>query len=549
MTNSDEQRDPLEILFTEFLARKRRGDSIQVEDFASEHPDQAEEIRDLFPTLEALEKARTSDITSNPLQSHENITAGEEITGGLLLGEYRLLREIGAGGMGIVYEAMQESINRRVAVKVLPQEFTQQEVRRGRFQQEARTVAKLSFRNIVPIYDFGVSDNRYFFAMRLIEGVGLDWVILRMSENHQPLTSTEVIQHFQEQGTPLTDANPEVEDEDSLACEFNFSTSSHADQQEKHKWILRQDSWRQIARIGLQAARALDHAHQAGILHRDIKPGNLLLDGDGVIWITDFGLAKSENEISLTGADDVVGTLRYISPERFHGQVDARSDIYALGLTLIELCIGRSVFAQSGRSELIRNIMEGNVIAPREINPQIPVALENILLKATAKNPAQRFQSAADFADDLRAYSRGSRIKSSKSASGRQWLKVLRKHWVTFLLGSVCLIQAAILFAPRSVFFQNRPSAEHLELAQEQVQVRLDALDSIYLDLMHREITSDLERTLTMERVSKNSPAWHAMNNLLPLYIQSLADAKRYRLPETQEEIEKRLRLINRSLQ
>jgi len=535
MTNFDEQRDPLELLFTEYLNRKREGDSIQIEDFALEYPDQAQEICDLFPTLEALEKVRSENGQPHLMASRE------ELTGGLHLGEFRLLREIGAGGMGIVYEALQESINRRVAVKVLPQEFTQQTVRRTRFLQEARTVARLSFRNIVPIFDFGESENRYYFAMRLIEGAGLDWVLLRMSEDDRPLTSTEVMEHFKDQGIPLSEQQ-EMEEDESLACEFQFSDSSQTEKNPKHKWILRRDSWKQMARIGLQAARALGHAHQAGILHRDIKPGNLLLDGEGVIWITDFGLAKSENELSMTGTDDVVGTLRYISPERFHGKVDARSDIYALGLTLIELCIHRSVFAEVGRSEMIRNIMEGNIVPPREMNPKIPEPLEKILLKATATDPDQRYQTAAEMAEDLRAFSRGNQVQSSLTVSHRKWPGLVRKYWIALILTVLCLFQAGLLF-------RNNQGFEQVRVDRDQVLVRLDALDSLYQELTHREISSDLTRSLTMKSVPKNSPQWTTLNHLLPLYSQLEKDARRHRLPKVQQEISERNRLLNRLLQ
>ncbi len=541
MSNSDEQRDPLEILFSDFLQRKREGDSISIEEYATEHPDQAEEIRDLFPTLASLEKARSSQGANDPFQ------AGEDISGGLMLGEYRLLREIGVGGMGIVYEAMQETMQRRVAVKVLPQEFSQQEIRRNRFLQEARTVARLSYRNIVPIFDFGESDNRYFFAMRLIQGAGLDWVILRMSEDDNPLTSTEVLRHFQQQGITLSEETPE-DDDDSLACEFEFTDSANSEDNEKHKWILRQDSWKQIARIGLQAARALNHAHKAGILHRDIKPGNLLLDEDGVIWITDFGLAKSENELSLTAANDVVGTLRYISPERFHGQVDARSDIYALGLTLIELCTRRLVFEQAGRTELIRNIMEGNVTAPREINPDIPEALENILLKATAKSPANRYQTAAEMAEDLRAFSRGSQVKPTTPQLDRKWPGLLRKNWLTVTLGGLCVIQAAFLFIPSSSSQQNPEDLQTLKVAQRDVQTRLDALDALYYQSMQQEISDDLNNISIIQTVPKNSPEQFALKNLLTLYNHLEKETEKHQFPAVQEQITKRIKLIQKVL-
>ncbi len=542
MTSSDQQRDPLEVLFSEFLQRKREGEEISIEEFAIEHAELAEEIRELFPTLASLEKARSS------LGANEPFQAGDEVSGGLMLGEYRLLREIGVGGMGIVYEAMQETMQRRVAVQVLPQEFSQQEVRRNRFMQEARTVAKLSYRNIVPIFDFGESNNRYYFAMRLIQGAGLDWIIQRMSEEDRPVTSSDVLEHFQKQGIPLSEQEQEQEvDDDSLAEECDFANPANENQQPKHKWVLKHDSWRQIARIGLQAARALNHAHQAGILHRDIKPGNLLLDGDGVIWITDFGLAKSENELSLTAPDDVVGTLRYISPERFHGQVDARSDIYALGLTLIELCTRKYVFEQAGRTELIRNIIEGNVTPPREINPDIPEALENILLKATAKHPAKRYQTVAEMADDLRAFSRGFHIKSSHSPSQRRWGELLRRNWLSAILGVLCIVQAIQLYWSATPAAENLQDSQRFKITQNQWKGRLEALDALYYQAMEEEISDDLDNISIVQPVPADSPEYFALENLLLLYSQLEREAKVIRGVSVQK-IDNRIQLIRKLL-
>ncbi len=536
MSNSDEQRDPLEVLFSEFLQRKREGDPVSVEEFANAHPELAEEIRELFPTLASLEKARSSQGTNDPFR------AGGDVSGGLMLGEYRLLREIGVGGMGIVYEAMQETVQRRVAVKVLPQEFSQQEVRRNRFVQEARTVAKLSYRNIVPIIDFGESNDRYYFAMRLIQGVGLDWIILRLSEDNRPLTSTEVLRHFQQQGIPLSEQDNTPGD-DSLADEFNFTTSPNETPEPEHKWILKHDSWRQIARIGLQAARALNHAHQAGVLHRDIKPGNLLLDSDGVIWITDFGLAKSENELSLTAPDDVVGTLRYISPERFHGQVDARSDIYALGLTLIELCTRKYVFEQVERTEMIRNIMEGNVIPPREINPDVPEALENILLKATAKNPENRYQSAAEMAEDLRNFSRGFHVNPSLADQPGKWTEFLRRNWLTVLLGGLCLIQTGLLLMPSANKTQKMQNLQIPQSTRQEWQARLDALDALYYQAIQQDISADIENISIIQPLRKDSLERYALENLLPLYTQLKKEAVNFPGNQAQK-VDKRIKLI-----
>lgn len=486
MSRSDIDRDPLELLFSEFVDRSRSGEQINIEQFADEHPDQRDEILELFPTLAALEKYREQP----PSSAH----AIDEISinSGLQLGDYRLLREIGAGGMGIVYEALQESMQRRVALKVLPREFGRQQERRERFSQEARTVARLSYRNIVPIIDFGESDGRCYFAMRLVEGVGLDWVILRRAQDSTPLSSHEVYRQFLEQGVPLGDEQ-ETLDEDSLAFEVDHVRNAEdANQQKDPRWVLRPDSWRQIARIGIQAARGLDHAHNHGVLHRDIKPGNLLIDREGVVWLSDFGLAKSDKELSLTGDQDVVGTMRYLSPERFHGQVDARSDIYALGLTLMELCTNRPAFPQSNRSELMRCILDGEVIRPRSVNPMIPVDLESILLKATAKKPSLRYQSAQAMMDDLRAFAQGQEIATStpieRQVGKNQFL------WWTIAVLLISLVVESLLLVNYHRFFPDDYSASQIVTwLDESMSERRATIDRFYQEVTGRSIVADLE--------------------------------------------------------
>jgi serine/threonine protein kinase len=154
-----------------------------------------------------------------------------------------------------------------------------------------------------------------------------------------------------------------------------------------------------VARIGRQVAAALAHAHARGIIHRDIKPSNLLLDAEGIVWITDFGLAKME-EGTLTMTGDIVGTLRYMAPERFRGEADARSDIYSLGLTLYELLAFRPAFESHDRLQLIEQIKNDDPARPRSLDARIPRDLETIVLKAIDKDPRRRYATAAKMGED-----------------------------------------------------------------------------------------------------------------------------------------------------
>jgi eukaryotic-like serine/threonine-protein kinase len=264
--------------------------------------------------------------------------------------QFRIVREVGRGGMGVVYEALELSLGRRVALKVLRAVDQADPRALQRFLSEARIVARLHHTNIVPIFQVGEHKGLHYFAMEFIDGRGLDNVL---QEQRQ---------------TPRAD---------------NFAHD--------------------VARLGVQVAEALAHAHDHGVLHRDIKPSNLLLDPEGTVWVTDFGLAKDEHA-SLTDPGEVVGTLRYLAPERFSGAVDARSDVYGLGATLYELLTLRPLHDESDRAKLLAHILHDEPPRPRAIDGNIPRDLETIVLTALAKDPARRYPTARALADDLRRF-------------------------------------------------------------------------------------------------------------------------------------------------
>src|SRR5581483_1215089 len=192
--------------------------------------------------------------------------------------------------------------------------------------------------------------------------------------------------------------------------------------------------WQGVARIGIQVAEALAHAHGQGTLHRDIKPSNLLLDAQGTVWVTDFGLAQVSEGGSLTGTGEVVGTLRYIPPERFTGRSDARGDVYSLGLTMYELLTLRPAFGGDERHRLLERILHEEPPRPRQLDPVIPRDLETIVLKAIAKEPAHRYQTAAELADDLRRFLEDRPVKARRaSAVERLWRWARRNPTVAAL--------------------------------------------------------------------------------------------------------------------
>ncbi|QDT12887.1 WD40 repeat domain-containing serine/threonine protein kinase [Planctomycetes bacterium K23_9] len=317
------------------------------------------------------------------------------------IGDFRLLRQIGQGGMGVVYEAVQESLGRRVAIKTLTQANRMSLV--TRFEREARAVAMLHHTNIVEVFGSGVDNGIPYIAMQLVDGRGLNEII---QEATQPATD-------ESSGHELT------------------GFSGH----------------RFVARIGLQVAEALDHAHQQGVLHRDIKPANLLIDDKGNACVSDFGLAKLNNEDSdATVAGSIIGTLRYLPPETFDGQWDERADVYSLGATLYEALALRPAFGASEQGQLIDRIKRGEPDATllslnkQSSSGQIPLDLQTVVTKAMSLEPDSRYQTAGLLANDLRRYLNGEPILARPALPvERIWKWSKRNPAVASLLALILL--------------------------------------------------------------------------------------------------------------
>jgi serine/threonine protein kinase/WD40 repeat protein len=438
--------DLLNALAHEFAERYRRGERPELDDYSNRYPELATEIRELFPALMMIEQLGTR------VDQHAELGAERARAEGPVperLGDFRIIREIGRGGMGIVYEAVQESLGRHVALKVLAHHRHFGPTHLLRFEREAKAAALLHHTNIVPVFGVGEHEGVHYYAMQYIQGKSLDVVLRevirqRASENRgreltegdaqnlsanlasglltQRLSALRVLADGGDvrlsrstapgaaQTAPLTPARAAS----AALAQPEPSSSIFGNTEAKY--------FRSVARVGIQVAEAIAYAHLHGVLHRDIKPANLLLDLQGTIWVTDFGLAKSEGSEELTTAGDVVGTLRYLAPERFEGVSEARSDIYSLGLTLYEMMTLRPAFTASGRAQLISAILHDEPARPRQVDPQIPRDLETIVLKAIAKNPADRFPSAVELARELGRFVEGRPIRSRRvSLPERIW--------------------------------------------------------------------------------------------------------------------------------
>lgn len=352
------------------------------------------------------------------------------------VGEYRIISTLGHGGMGIVYEAEHASLGRRVALKVLPKHFSNNASAILRFEREVRAAAKMHHTNIVPIFEVGQEDEYLFYAMQLISGQSLDrWI--------------------KDQASPSTDS--------ASATASMLASSSTASQ-------IRQ-VYRSIAEIGVGAADALEYAHTRGIIHRDVKPSNLLQDDSGVVWLTDFGLAKADDD-GMTQSGEYLGTLRYMSPERFRGECDERADIYALGITLYELLTCRPAFSTPDQLELIHQIKEKQPTRLCSVDPRIPRDLETIVFKAIEKEPEQRYPSASALADDLGRFLDDEPIVARRATLREQLLLWKRRN--PTLAASVAALFLVLLIGVAATSWKWREADLQRSLAQEQTEAARD---------------------------------------------------------------------------
>jgi tetratricopeptide (TPR) repeat protein len=380
--------------------------------------------------------------------------------------------------MGVVYEAHDERLGRRVALKLLPSSGLLDPSREQRFAREAKAAARLHHTNIVPVFEFGHEDARLYYVMQFIEGQSLSGVLDALKRNRRSASHGWADQSggsnhsttTASQGTVAADdlaqslwtgrfaedrfESPERDKVDGRSGQRPLPEPQHTTapmaRMRRDGAFLADTSelatssganrgfYRGVARIGLQVAEAMAYAHGQGVLHRDIKPSNLLLDRAGNVWVVDFGLAKTADSDDLTHTGDLLGTVRYMAPERFEGICDARSDIYSLGLTLYELAALRPAYDAPDRYALIERVRREEAPRLRSLAPNVPRDLETIIHKAVAHEPPRRYASAVALADDLLRYLEDRPIQARRAGPAERTIRWCRRNpWVTaFLVAS-----------------------------------------------------------------------------------------------------------------
>jgi tetratricopeptide (TPR) repeat protein len=328
--------------------------------------------------------------------------------------------------MGIVYEAEQISLGRRVALKVLPFAATLDPRQLQRFHNEARTAAGLHHTNIVPVYAVGCERGVHYYAMQFLEARTLADLIA------------------QQRGGPPSQIPTMAEAQGAAASAPTVPPAAEATSSAPRDAAY----FRRVAEWGIQAAEALDYAHALGVVHRDVKPANLLVDGHGRLWVTDFGLAQVQRDPRLTQTGDLVGTLRYMSPEQALAKrvvIDHRTDVYSLGATLYELLALRPAFDGSDRQEMLRRIAFDEPRRLCRIVKAVPAELETVVLKAMEKRLQDRYRTAQDLADDLRRWREDRPIQARRPSLGQVAARWGRRHRPAVGAAAAVLLIVALL--------------------------------------------------------------------------------------------------------
>jgi serine/threonine protein kinase len=434
--DSDQGDDPRVLaLVKEYQAEWEKGRRPDRAAYLARHPELAAVIGIYLDSIDMLHSGGQglSGTQCRGIRLDTGLARGDR------LGEFVLLREIGRGGMGVVYEAFQPSLNRRVAVKVLPAVFAADRKRLQRFTVEAQAAAAVAHPHIVTVYAIGEDRGIHYYAMRMVDGLPLDILAAgattathHLGETCSYSPSAEKV----EPGSTTTDFAMSLRRPDSMVG--SLIELSRTDRQAYHK---------EVARLGSQVARALDHAHQCGVVHRDIKPANLLLDKDRHIWVTDFGLAQLADGPAVTRTGGAVGTLRYMSPEQAAGQrhkLDHRTDVYSLAATIYELAAGRAVFPAEEPAVLVRQIVHDEPTPPSAVDAAFPNDLETVLLKALQKEPQDRYATASELADDLDRFLTGQPVLARRPSVWDRAKRWVGRHPATVAAALFSLVAVAL---------------------------------------------------------------------------------------------------------
>ncbi len=426
---------------------------------------------------------------------------------GTSLGDFEILAELGRGGMGVVYRARQVSLGREVALKVLPGYARHGRLAVQRFKAEAQAAARLHHTNIVSIYAQGEHDGQFYYAMELVDGVGLDTVI----HSRPDLLSSTRMRGGSSAGWELGERQHRVHKPDADVDAAPTPPLAGTAEPPAARWT--RADYRHVAALMADVADALECAHRHGVIHRDIKPHNRLLGKNNRLHLTDFGLARLMDEPHLTVSGEIMGTPAYLSPEQVRGDspaIDHHTDIYSLGVTLYEVITRHKPFDGQTREQIITGICTTEPVRPRRLDPHVPTDLETVCLRAMEKEPARRHATAALLAEDLRRFAEGRPILSRRVSRLERTAKWVRRHKAltaaAIATTAVVILASGLTWSVRSA--RHREGEQLLRQAYEQLayfdyrtpgleQSRIDRAQALGADANETRLVRALARIST----------------------------------------------------
>jgi serine/threonine protein kinase len=484
----------LEAVVDHFTAQYRAGHSPSIAGYQKQYPQYGEELGELLSSvamIEGLKQQATHSI--EPAHSDPLLDQLRE------LGDYCLLRELGRGGMGVVFEAIHQSLGRRVAVKVLSQRLANDPRAVQRFRWEAGAAAKLHHSHIVTVFGVGFSQGYHYYVMEFVEGWSLAEIMNRLKPAAAPLVSPNRFSSLSEQtpvhstilARPSTEPHspsaahtPRREPSDTTRQDFSlgpldpFEKATRADRTTSVDvpaglWEEWSDPHRRI-RWALRAlsgiADAVDYAHRHGVLHRDLKPSNMLVDQDGRIRLTDFGLVKHLDEPGITKTGDVVGTPQYMPPEAIEGHYDQQSEVYGIGLTLYELLTLYPTYPKDSATGWVQQVLGRTPPPLRTKLPQASRDLERVVHKSLARVPSERYPTPASFRDDLRCLLDDRAVSVRPRRIYEEFFRWARRHPTIAILATSCLFLLVLVTLSTTIGYTFTQQALHdLSLNHQQL--------------------------------------------------------------------------------
>jgi len=471
----------LDKIVDDYTRRTREGEAPEISAYKRKYPAIANDIEDVLSSVAMIEGLKAEAATQDPAG---DATQNADLVNRKQIGEYVLIREVGRGGMGVVYEAVHQSLGRRVALKIMLEKELESEKQIARFRREAQAAARLHHTNIVSVFGVGEFDGYHYYVMEYVDGISLKSAVESLTTAGTSVGTSVDKTELQGQtvgdGNVSTVGNSELIVGDGESFETNDESQQILVPKAQNRSLFSSDPnrFRWVGKIGAQVADALGYSHEMGMLHRDIKPANLMLDDKGQVWITDFGLVKIADEEQLTKTGAVMGTPQYLAPESLKGHYDQKSETYCLGLSLYELATLQPAFAPGSHAEVFNRVIHETPVVPRKVDPSIPLDLATIIEKAISKDPNDRYDNAIALRDDLRAFVEDRPISARPLSIWEQSMRWAKKNPVVASLAglSAALLLATAIIASSAWAITSRAYAkaeENLNLAEANYELAL----------------------------------------------------------------------------